>query len=44
MELSSYKFELENSNGESIVSQVVEKNYYEINLPVGIYRFRVNSS
>jgi hypothetical protein len=39
--VNSYKFELENSNGESIVSQVVEKNYYEINLPVGIYRFRV---
>jgi hypothetical protein len=39
--VSGYKFELENSNGESLVSQIVEKNYYEINLPVGSYKFRI---
>lgn len=38
-----YKFELEDSTGKSLVSENVDKNYYEVKLEVGKYRFRISA-
>ncbi|PJE04807.1 MAG: hypothetical protein CK427_00080 [Leptospira sp.] len=41
--ITFYKFELEDSTGKSLVSENVDKNYYEIKLEVGKYRFRISA-
>lgn len=41
--VSAYKFELENSSGENVISENVDKNFYEVKLGVGKYRFRISA-